>query len=63
METLLMNMRKRFDGWRVVIRQRRELREHGAAICKDIGVSQATLDFEVKRLFWKEVTEISDSFH
>lgn len=63
MKTSLMNMRKRFDCWREVCRHRRELREHGAAICKDIGVSQATLDFEVKRLYGKKVTETPDSFH
>ena len=61
MKISLMNMRKRFDYWRAVSRQRRELREHGAAICKDIGVSQATLDFEAKRLFWKKVAETPSS--
>jgi len=61
MKTSMTNMRKRFEGWRVASRQRRELREHCADICKDIGVSQATLDFEAKRLFWKEDTETPDS--
>lgn len=63
MKTSLMNMRKRFDCWREVSSQRRELREHGPAICKDIGVSRATLDFEAKRLFWIEDTEATDLFH
>ncbi|PLX96644.1 MAG: hypothetical protein C0622_14340 [Desulfuromonas sp.] len=62
MRALLMNMQKRFSSWCEVSRQRRELREHGAAICKDIGVSQATLDFEGKRRLGRKGRETPDSF-
>lgn len=61
MKMSLMNMRKQVDGWHEAGRHRRELREHGAAICKDIGVSRATLDFEGKRLPWKKNTETPET--
>lgn len=63
MQTSLKNLQKRFECWREIYWLRRELREHGAAICKDIGISRATLDFEANRPFWKEDTETPDSFH
>lgn len=62
MKASLTNIWKLFSFWCEISRQRRDLREYGAVICKDIGVSRATLDFETKRLLWKEKTETPDSF-
>ena len=51
-ENALSKMRNLLDLWSGIHRQRLELREHGAGLSKDIGISKATLDFEANRPFW-----------